>query len=381
MPRLHSLTLLCLLAAPAARAQQQSGAFIVRLGRDTLFVEQYTRSPGRLEGDQISRMTTQTLRRHFVASFDQRGDMTKYEVWGRPAGDSTVQPQVLRVTFTRDTAEEELTVGDSTIAAHVAIRPGTIAFMNYSYALLELLTQRARANPPGPGEAAGFEVLPLGSGSPFAVTIQPLGGDTLMVAFGDGGPIRVRTDPSGRILAATDAGTNQQTTERVAALDIETLSRAFASRPMAVLSPRDSVQANIGRAVVSINYGRPWVRGREIFGNVVPWNKVWRTGANAPTTLTTSSDLVMGGKTIPAGRYSLWTLPTPQGWTLILNSRIDQNGTRYDSTRDVARLGMRVALLPEPVEQLTIAVQPQNRGGVLKVAWESTEASVPFTVR
>ena len=122
------------------------------------------------------------------------------------------------------------------------------------------------------------------------------------------------------------------------------------------------------------------MRGRTIFGTVVPWDKVWRTGANEATIFETSADLLVAGTTVPAGQYSLWTIPAPGGWKLIVNKNTGQWGTDYDAQYDVARLDMKVETLKQPVEQFTIAVEPKGKGGVLKLEWEKTRASVPLSV-
>ena len=119
-----------------------------------------------------------------------------------------------------------------------------------------------------------------------------------------------------------------------------------------------------------------------IFGSdVVPWNKVWRTGANAATQFTTSNDLVFGSTVVPAGKYTLWTLPTPTGAKLIINSQTGQWGTDYDMSKDFARLDMQTKTLSQPVDQFTIAVVPQAAGGVLRLSWDTTEYSIPFTIK
>jgi hypothetical protein len=124
---------------------------------------------------------------------------------------------------------------------------------------------------------------------------------------------------------------------------------------------------------VWVDYGRPLKRGREIFGNIVPWNTVWRTGANAATQLNTSADLVIGGATVPAGKYTLWTLPTPSGWKLIINKQTGQWGTEYHPEQDLVRVDARVETLATPVEQLVIAFEP----GALTFTWDKTRVSVP----
>jgi len=116
-------------------------------------------------------------------------------------------------------------------------------------------------------------------------------------------------------------------------------------------------------------------------GDPVPWNKVWRTGANAATQFTTSSDLMFGSTLVPAGKYTLWTLPTPTGARLIINSQTGQWGTDYDMTKDFARVDLASKALAQPVEQFTIAVVPQGTGGVLRFSWDTTEYSIPFTIK
>jgi hypothetical protein len=146
-------------------------------------------------------------------------------------------------------------------------------------------------------------------------------------------------------------------------------------------SPRDSAVATLGGARVAVDYGRPYKRGRQIFGGLVPYNAVWRTGANAATTLVTSQALRMGSTTVPAGTYTLYTLPTESAWTLIINRQTGQWGTEYNQGQDLARVPMRVTTVPTPVEQFTIAVEPNGQNaGVLAITWDTTRAELPFTV-
>jgi len=197
--------------------------------------------------------------------------------------------------------------------------------------------------------------------------------------MGPVGPLRLRVDQAGQLLGASGVGSTMQVTvERVASFDIAALGPAFANRPLGVLSPTDSVQAMVGGVALSVKYSRPAVRGRVIFGGVVPWNQVWRTGANAATVFTTSADLVMGGTTIPAGSYSLWTIPSTAGWKLVVNTNKGQWGTDYDAKYDLTRLDMQVAALDTLVERFTISLASQGEGGALELSWEKTRASVEF---
>jgi len=113
----------------------------------------------------------------------------------------------------------------------------------------------------------------------------------------------------------------------------------------------------------------------------VPWNVVWRTGANAATTFITDKDLVIGGTTVPAGEYTLFSLPNASGWKLIISKKTKEWGTEYDPAMDLARIDMTVAALPAPLEQCTIAIVPQGAGATLSVSWERTMASVAITAK
>lgn len=147
------------------------------------------------------------------------------------------------------------------------------------------------------------------------------------------------------------------------------------------LSPPGTAETTLGGAKVTIAYSRPSMRGRAIYGGLVPYGQVWRTGANAATQLRTDRDLVFGALTVPAGTYTLWTLPTLQGWQLIINRQTGQWGTEYDAARDLGRVPMAVVPLADAVESCTIAVEPQGAGAVLSVTWDRTRALIPFTVR
>lgn len=147
------------------------------------------------------------------------------------------------------------------------------------------------------------------------------------------------------------------------------------------LSPPASADAKIGGKSISVKYNAPSRRDRVIMGELVPYDQVWRTGANAATTLTTDSDLMIGSLHVPAGTYTLFTIPGQREWTLIVNKQTGQWGTRYDEAQDLGRTKMTVKKLTTPVETFAIGVKPAaGKNGVLTLAWENTEASVPLVV-
>jgi Protein of unknown function (DUF2911) len=128
---------------------------------------------------------------------------------------------------------------------------------------------------------------------------------------------------------------------------------------------------------VTIEYSRPSMRGRKIFGGLVPYDQVWRTGANAATSLKTNVDLTIGGANVPAGSYTLYTLPDMNSWKLIINKQTGQWGTEYTQGQDLARVDMKVGQLPSGMETFTISLDKTSAtSALLKLDWENTIASV-----
>ena len=163
-----------------------------------------------------------------------------------------------------------------------------------------------------------------------------------------------------------------------AALSLRTIAWAQDQRK----SPHESTSGVIAGKKITIEYGRPYKKGRKIFGGLEPLGKVWRTGADEATTLTTEADLMVGGIHVPAGTYGLFTIPDDGKWTLVLNKTAKQWGAfDYDESQDLGRTAMKVSSLDSPLEQLTITIEPTSGdNGVLKVAWDQTVATVDIMV-
>jgi hypothetical protein len=162
------------------------------------------------------------------------------------------------------------------------------------------------------------------------------------------------------------------------------------------VSSHETISTVIDGNRVTIVYGRPYTKdpktgeSRKIWGGLVPYGKVWRTGADEATLLVTQKPIAFGETTIPAGAFTLWTLPNEDGTAkLIVNKQIGQWGASrgdlkeiYDESLDVARIDLKKNALDKPVDQFTIAVEKNPAGGgLLKMMWESTQFTVPFTVK
>jgi hypothetical protein len=155
------------------------------------------------------------------------------------------------------------------------------------------------------------------------------------------------------------------------------------------VSPTQTAKANIDGADVSVTYGAPYTKDpqtgapRKIWGGLVPYGKVWRTGANEATTLTTTKDLEIGGKTVPAGSYTLFTLPEESGASkLIINKQTGQWGTKYDESQDFARVDLTKKVSDKQVDQFAMAITTGSKGShTLSMRWETTEFSVPIRAK
>jgi hypothetical protein len=151
--------------------------------------------------------------------------------------------------------------------------------------------------------------------------------------------------------------------------------------PSKYTSPPANVAAAIAGKKITVEYYAPSMHGRKVMGGLVPFGEVWCTGANWATKITTEANLRMGGLKLPAGSYSIWTLPNANEWTLIINSQTGQFHRDYDSSRDFGRTKMNLKTLAVPVETFKIDLRSDGGNqGTLALDWETTEASIPFTV-
>lgn len=151
---------------------------------------------------------------------------------------------------------------------------------------------------------------------------------------------------------------------------------AAAKKPLA--SPRRQADFTFADGKkLNVDYGAPSVRGRKIMGELVPYDKVWRTGANEATGFTTDTDLMIGGTKVPAGKYTLYTLPSANGWKLIINKQTGQWGTVYKEDQDLARVDMKKNVLPAPVEQMVISFEKTGANtATMNLQWETTGLTV-----
>jgi Protein of unknown function (DUF2911) len=164
----------------------------------------------------------------------------------------------------------------------------------------------------------------------------------------------------------------------LAALAAPLAAQTAPTKPLA--SPGMDVSQTVDGKTISIHYNAPSKRDREIFGGLVPYDKVWRTGANAATLLKTDANLKIGTAMVPAGSYTLWTLPAAGTWKLIINKQTGQWGTKYDESQDLVRVDMKKKTLTPPQEVMSITLDPfKHKRSTLHVKWDTTDVFVPVT--
>jgi hypothetical protein len=144
-------------------------------------------------------------------------------------------------------------------------------------------------------------------------------------------------------------------------------------------SPETSAQFDKNGLKISIFYSQPSKKGRDIFGGLLPYGKVWRTGANEATEIEFSRDVTINGSSLKSGRYSLFTIPNQDKWTVIFNKNLDMWGTQYDQESDVLRVEVPVSERAEVLEKLTISFQEAENGADMSIEWD--KAKVVLAIR
>jgi len=372
----HGFAFLALVLAAPAVAQAPT-FFVARLGNDTLAVERYVATSREITGTSVVRAPQTTVRRYTI-TLGAGGEVQRFHVSYAPVGGAPAAEVDYRYFDDSVVVEQRRDTAVRRYTAAVSGRP--LPFFENLFAGWGVAIQRARSR----GDTT-IQILAGRGTLDYVVQRRPNG--VVDLANQDFGPLHARVGARGNLQQFDmRETTDKYLVERVADLDLDALAARFAESDraghgMGMLSPRDTATADVAGAHVMVDYGRPSMRGRTIFGgDPVPWKHVWRLGANAATQLITDRDLTIGGAAVPAGTYSLFAVPARDGWTLIINKQHGQWGTVYDQAQDLARVPMTVGSLTDPVEQMTITLRSEGSGGAIVVAWERTEARVRFRV-
>lgn len=373
--------------APIPAPPPAATTLLVRLGSDTVGIEQYTRTASRMEGVLVNRSPFTTISRYTV-DLGPNSAPTNVEYSLRRGDGSVVQGAFPSLSM-RYLGDSIRLVGHrasgDTVRVNVA-RGELQPYLNGSYGLFELALARLTATA---RDSASFALVPMSFAvrNTIPLPMKRYAGDSVLISW-FGYPVYARHDGRGNLLGVDGrASTVKVRVDRVANTDLEALARSWSTRdqsagPVGPASPRDTVKATVGRANLLVDYSRPSLRGRDVWVNGVLGDSIWRTGANAATQLRSDADLLIGGQPVPAGTYTLWTQANRDGYHLIVNKQIGQWGTEYRPDLDLIRVPLRETTSPSPTERFTIGIDPQSTGsGVLTLAWGNKVLTVPVAAR
>jgi len=371
-------------------AQNATAGFVVTLGTDTTAVEQFTRTSTSLIGDLVTRQGG-TVIAHYVVALNSSGAPAKLDITYQKFGGGVPANGIQSVSATYGVDSTIIVImRDTAVTRRLAIKDPypMIGGLAPSLGLFELSLARARATKMDSISIAA--VGPAAAAAPRLLTgVKFYGADSARI-WTQGYVQYAKVDATGRLLGLSGRETTQKIeTRRLASVDVQKLAAGFAAieasgkTTTVASSAKDSVKATAGSSQISIVYFRPTARGRDVFKNGVLGDTLWRTGANDATMFTTSSDLVIEGKTVPAGTYTLWTHVPPDNskYELVINKQTKQWGTVYDAAQDLVRVPLRVSKRSSPMEAFQISVDPSGNGGALKLSWAGTDLSVPFTAK
>ncbi|MEP6491716.1 MAG: DUF2911 domain-containing protein [bacterium] len=396
MKRLVVLSLL-LAACDTNRSAEHYG-FIARLGVDTVSVENVTRNGSSLVSDEVDRFP-RVRQRHTEIVLGADGGIRHLAMDViTPSEPADQRERHVVADVTGDSVH--ISKRDKAGAMTIAFATGggiTMAHLPQMYSLIDLYFEAALHRADATKLAAGdsvrlrqfyidreFDRFPLHSGY-----VHPLpGGKAELRHDWLSGTAEATFDSAHRMLTYSGARSTYKVEVRriTEPADVASIGARFAALETSSggakqLSVRDTTRANIGSAVFMVDYGRPLARGRVLLGDILTYDRVWRTGANAATQFSTSEPITLAGIRVPKGTYTLWTVPREKGADLIVNKQIGQWGTGYNGSLDLGMASMATETIATTVERFTISITARDaHHGTLVLEWGSFRWTAPIVV-
>ena len=392
-----ALLILSLAACQSNKPAEQYG-FLALLGKDTVSVERISKRGNELVSDEVDRFP-RVRSRHTTIELAADGTIKHLEMdIVTPSEPSNERARHVTADVSGDSVH--ITKRDSTGTKKIAFATGgalTMPHLPQMYGLTDLYFGAALKRASAPGDSVElrqyyidreFDRFPLHHGvvhvlAPGKAEIH----HDWLAGYGD-----ATFDSLHHMLTYSGARSTykievRRLTTPAELPDVETIGARFAATETAAggmkqLSVRDTARAAIGAATFSVDYGRPLARGRVLLGNILPFDEVWRTGANAATQFTTSAPITLGGMRVPAGTYTLWTVPRKDGHAeLIVNKQFGQWGTSYDEKQNLGRAPLSVGTTASLVEEFTISIEPAGaRKATLVLEWGPFRWTAPIVV-
>jgi hypothetical protein len=382
-----------------ARAQAPAGeraSFVTVLGRDTIAIESFVRTVTHVEGDIVLRVPA-TVRQHYVVDRTGDGRFAKSVVETIPLGTDAIPARKVTLVVERDSLRIAVDSAGRQRRETRAIAPNAVPLLvtgfNESFGLYEALglLEFVLVQPPVTSDRRRDTVevksIAIASGRSSVRRLVRRSPREVDVDFFKIAWTHLALDDSSRVVSADARETTEKTeSRRTEYVDAARAAKSFAARDrsgggIGSASPDQVTTASLGATRVRIAYGSPRRRGRDILGHVVPYGQVWRTGANSATEIAVDHDVTIGDATVPAGAYTLWTIPRTDGVTLVINRQTGQWGTEYHQEQDLARVPMRTATAPNRRDEFAISIDGPERARELRIAWDAFVWSVPIAVK
>lgn len=370
-------------ACESSSPDEGRSGFVTLLGNDTLAVEQFEISDSSIMARVILR-TPRTTFSSYNLIMDETGGIhkmtrTDFSLESGFSGEGEIIQTIQREG---DSLWVE-TQTDEGVQAHSApYEEGVLPFIDMVHWPFEVAFLHAAD---AEADTINQSMLTWNNVSNFV--IANIEEDSMTVRHPFRGVMGVDVAENGGI-ELLDAGltTRKLKVHRTSGLNMNAIGQRFAAadhrgNPFGQLSGAVTTDFSINDTDFRVDYGSPQKRGRELFGGIVPWGERWRTGANRATHFYTSKDLVFGDLEVPAGEYTLYTIPEPAGGTLIINKQTGQNGNSYNQSMDLGRVPMEITTEEEVTEPFTITVEESGDGGVLKLIWGDTVFSSQFEIQ
>ena len=358
-------------------------SYVVRLGSDTVAMEQYSRAGNRIEATIIQRSpATYTGNSNIEMAASGLPVSWRYEA-RLPTGARPTNGATVTMTFGTDSTTYMVT-RDTGVAITRRIAGGA-AIPNLGNSILTRNLALAYARLQG-RDSVNAPIIGT-NGARDSMPVRFITRDSARVWY-FGAPMYAKLDADGQLRWIDGAQTTNKirgirsTRFNVGSTVANYAARDAAGNGLGAVTTRDTVRAQIAGGTMSIDYGRPSLRGRNVWTNGVLGDTLWRTGANAATEFRTQYDLRIAGQTIPAGAYTLWTHIAPRNsrYELIFNRRTGQWGTDYDPAQDLLRVPLTERTMPSSVERFTMTIDRSGNGGVIAMQWGRKRLEVPFTV-
>lgn len=374
--------------------------FITKLGNDTISVESLSRHGNRLTSEEVDRFPRVRVR-HTVIDLDNDGSIRHLEMnIFTPSEPENERNRQVVADVARNKVHITKTDNSGTVIRDFPTDGSiVVAHVPQMYSLYELYFEAAEKQAGAKKLPAGtpvqlrqfyidreFDRFPLGH-----ATVTPLGNGKAKIYHdwlsGTGVAI---VDSNFHLINYSGEGTTYKVhVTRVATTpDVKSIAERFESIEansgnVKPLSVRDTVKSKIGDAGFIVDYSRPLQRGRKLLGDVIPYDRNWRTGANAATQFSTSVPIKLAGIDVPAGNYTLWTVPHTNGVDLIVNKQTGQWGTEFDASKNLGIAAMTTDSLSAPVEEFTISIVPgrDSRHGALVMEWGSFKWTAAIEVK